>query len=202
VRAHNLALRWSGVAAVLSGLFIVVGSVIQVVADDSPALAITIFNIGLMTLIFALTGISHRLVEEIGLLGLVVYAVSVTGVVLWISNGIVEAYIYPCLDPVTATELASSTWLELIDDLGSFTVLLGLLLVALASARSRHLPRWAGWLLFFGTLLSASGSLALVTEPSPLFFLLGRAMILAGLLLYSRALIQPTQPTEARSDAA
>jgi len=204
-------IRWAGLAAMASGiLFIAIQTihpldVLSSVATPQWAIA---HYMGIAMALFGLLGIAGiyaRQVEKAGWLGLAGYLQLSLFYVLTLAFQFIEAF----LSPLLATEapklvqgllgLASSTPSEislgalptvyLITGLGGY--LLCGVLFGIATFRAGILPRWAGALLAFGTVLPLLTSSLL---PHPLDRILavpiGLALAWMGYALWSERRVQ------------
>lgn len=191
-------IRWSGIAAMGSGiLFIAIQAihpldVITSVRTTQWAVAhymgIAMGFLGLL----GITGLYARQVEESGRLGLVAYLLLGLFYSLTTAFQFVEAFITPLL--VTGAPAFVESFLGIVTNapsemnLGALPLLnqlngfvgymLGGLLFGIATFRAGVLPRWAGGLLAFGTVLPLLAS-SLVAHPYDRIFAVPVGLALA-----------------------
>ncbi len=147
---------------------------------------------------FAVTGMYGRQHEETGVLGLVGYAVVVIGNVLFASLLFVSAYIIPGIERtwvLGAVAIASPVAIAAIPA-SLATLIVGLLLFAVANTRSGALPRAGAWPMFAGMLLNlvsnAAGLPVIIVASAPVLFGLGLAWI--GVAMWSDRRQMTSQP--------
>lgn len=157
-------IRWSGLAALLGGLLMILGSINW----EQPPWS-WLGTLGSIVLVFGLMGIYALQVEESGLAGFLGFVFIVAGGMLLMGPGELFG---------VAFEL-----------LGSLLSAAGLLLLALGTLASRKFPRWVAWLwlvalvvglpaVFVPSLEGAVGMLASAAA--------GLGMAGAGYTLWSR----------------
>ena len=161
---------WSGIALFLTGVLFVITSLAHP-SDFDPNAALSslwapvhvLLTFAFLLSLFGLVGLYARLQEQSGTLGLVAFILALFGSGLSIIAGAVEAYVEPFLASQQATPQPP---LALIDPAGPLSGLLlffllaviffflGYTLMGVVIVRTRVLPRWAGWLLIIGTVLT------------------------------------------------
>lgn len=145
--------RWSGIAAILSGILAVVSSIVTPEVNPSAA---WLYLAGAIATIFAVIGIYGVQHKEAGILGLLGFVLSLAG------NQLVTA-------SIAGTPLF---------DLGTTIFAVGIILLAVATWFARRFPRWvpALWLLAVVVSLPA----LIVPAQAGLFYLLGGLLYAAG----------------------
>ena len=160
-------IRWSGAVCLLAGGLHIVGALLHPVGEDLAAVnspnwvpAHLLYWASVILLLFGLVGLSARQMEKTGMFGLVGF------VLAFIGTAIVGAFLFYAATtmPLVATT-APNVFVQLTAPpafalpLFGLTFGLGFILFSIATIRAHVLPRWSGWLLLIGILLSmAEGS--------------------------------------------
>jgi hypothetical protein len=214
-------IRWSGLAAMGSGLIYVAiqpihpTDILSSVTTTQWAivhyLSLTMDFLGLL----GIAGLYARQVNKVGWLGLAGYLLFSLFYALALAFHFVEAFI----SPVLATEapkfvagllgMVTGTSSEV--SLGAIPIVYGLLGVAyllggvlfgIATFRAGILPRWAGGLLAIGAALTLAG--ALIPHPFDRIFAVpvGLAMAWLGYALWSERREQASEPAPSRASTS
>ena len=120
-------IRWSGVAAILAGIFTLSGTILEL--NPTPSLS-WVYLVLTLTTIITLVGIYLFHKEATGALGLVGFIVALAGNLL---------LIYP--NPI----------------IGGSVYALGLLLIGIAALNANSFPRWIPWLWIAAPLIGIPG---------------------------------------------
>jgi hypothetical protein len=175
--------RWSGLSLMLGGIIGAVGLFIHPPADTAvyalyPLWVPAHLLSGIASLLIALglVGLYARQLEKVGLAGLIGFVLTFVGIRL--SAGVVifiDVVVFPLiaargLDWLNTPNgtLRTSSAFQLTAGLGALSLLLGLLLFAIATLRARLLPRWGAWLVILsiplgivaGVIISFVGALS------------------------------------------
>jgi hypothetical protein len=176
-------IRWSGLSLMLGGIIGAVGLFIHPPADTAvyalyPLWVPAHLLSGIASLLIALgmVGLYARQLEKVGLAGLIGFVLTFVGITL--SAGVVifiDVVVFPLiaargldwLDTPNGA-LRTSSAFQLTAGLGALSLLLGLLLFAIATLRARLLPRWGAWLVILsiplgivaGVIISFVGALS------------------------------------------
>lgn len=153
-------IRWSGVCAILAGIFLPLYALLHPDHDAAgyaskawiPVHAMP--TIGMMLLLFGLTGLLARQLRHAGRLGVVGYVVAFIGTAMVLTHGQVELWVIPyigltaphLMEPPTPPPPAMVPTLMLT----ALISLIGYVTVGVATVRARVLPRSAGLLLAVG----------------------------------------------------
>ena len=160
----NALIRWSGLAAMLGGLLMIVGSVNW---EQTPWRWLG--AIGSLLLVFGIVGIYLAQAEESGMAGFLGFVLLVGGSVFLMGNSDLFGIPY---------------WV-----LGTFLSAAGLILLAIGTLRSATFPRWVAWLWIAAVVVglpaalipSLQGALGLAGSVAA-----GVGMAGAGYTLWSR----------------
>jgi hypothetical protein len=188
-------LRWSGLALMLGGILQVLSSVThppgetaQYALDPLWVPAHWLGGIAYLLIPLGLMGLYARQSEKVGLPGLIGFILSFVGFTL-LAGGLI--YFSVVLVPFLAVRgmdslvdpkgpLFTSSTSQLVGGLAVFSLLPGLLLLAIATLRARVLPRWGAWLvILFIPLGIVAGALIFVIGTS----FQGILQVLVGCLL-------------------
>jgi hypothetical protein len=176
-------IRWSGLSLMLGGIIGAVGLLIHPPADTAvyalyPLWVPAHLLAGIASLLIALglVGLYARQLEKVGLAGLIGFVLTFVGITL---GGGVAIFIDVVVFPFSAARgldwlntpngaLRTSSAFQLTAGLGALSLLLGLLLFAIATLRARLLPRWGAWLVILsiplgivaGVIISFVGALS------------------------------------------
>lgn len=208
------ALRWTGLALMLAGLFTAGGSLLHPNDADPQAAqqalwapAHFILIIGLLLTLFGLIGLYQAQSDRGGALGLAGFGLTFVGIALVIPVIVIDAFIFPALAATAAARpLLDEAGPLLGGPLGLVLLLatalpsLGMILLASAMIRVGRLPRLAGALLLVGgPLLAGSGLLPQFVGTAGgvlvgVSFLWSGFLIWAGVAQAGLAMAQPPQP--------
>ena len=190
-------IRWSGLAAVVAGVVLIIVELMELftvdsehlrAASDTGAFAIWA-GLSLLTFLLlplGLIGIYSHQLEAAGILGLAGFLVAFLGTVLSAGAAWTLFFIATKVAPVVPT-FAEIPWFELTFLL--FAV--GWLLFGMATLRARVFPRAAAVLLIIGAVP--------IAVPLPARALvLGVALAWLGFLLYAGGATQTSQPERVR----
>lgn len=120
-------IRWSGIAAILAGVFTLAGTILEL--NPTPSLT-WIYLVLTLTTIIALVGIYIYQKESAGTLGLVGFIVALAGnLLLFLPDPIIGGSVYA----------------------------LGLLLVGVAALKADSFPHWIPWLWVAAPLIGIPG---------------------------------------------
>ena len=163
-------IRWSAVAAVLSGVLDAIAILMLPSAFRTNAVqsnlwtpAFTIGMFAFLLAVLAIVGIHVRQSEAAGTLGLIGFVLAVFSSALFVGVFMIQGYVLPVLATQpnalkTANELLGPTGpLAGFFPIFLLTLLLfnlGFILFSISIMRAGVLPRWAGLLLLIGTVLS------------------------------------------------
>jgi hypothetical protein len=136
--------RWSGLATILGGVLLPLSWVLRFVAGVQRPVSGTLEFVGTILLVFGFMGVygfQHRETGVLGLLGFVLFTISNCLALgeCWLQNG-------------TPTGVAA-----VLGPLVGITMLLGLVLLGIASWKPNKLPRWTAVLWVVGGLLIVPG---------------------------------------------
>jgi len=176
-------IRWSGLSLMLGGIIGAVGLFIHPPADTAvyalyPLWVPAHLLSGIASLLIALgmVGLYARQLEKVGLAGLIGFVLTFVGITL--SGGVVifiDVVVFPLiaargLDWLNTPNgaLRTSSAFQLTAGLGALSLLLGLLLFAIATLLARLRPRWGAWLVILsiplgivaGVIISFVGALS------------------------------------------
>lgn len=185
------AVRWSGVAAIVAAVLLLFEPLGRLFPDSTLSLFITISNVGFVFLIFALTGIGSVLFDEGGASGFIVIITGTVGAILLIADGVVAAYVYPVLDEETVVTVQGSLGLTLVSLLGSLTLLIAIVLLAMTVGHAESLPGRAAWLMLAGALLNALVRVTGSTTLTDTLALLAGLVFATGLGWLGTTLLSP-----------
>jgi hypothetical protein len=188
-------IRWSGLAALVGSVLLVVLEVVEfvlfggqpqsVTAATSASIIVDVsFVVASMLIILGLVGLYARQAEQAGTLGLIAFLVTFIGTVMLSGSAWSEAFITPAVAEA-APELLGADPSGLLAagvilTFGLFA--LGWLLFGLASLRARVLPRGAAVLLMVGAVLFF---VLLLLEFPAWTVVLGAALAWMGYALWS-----------------
>jgi hypothetical protein len=176
-------IRWSGLSLMLGGIIGAVGLFIHPPADTAvyalyPLWVPAHLLSGIASLLIALglVGLYARQLEKVGLAGLIGFVLTFVGITLSAGEFIfIDVVVFPLiaargLDWLNTPNgaLRTSSAFQLTAGLGALSLLLGLLLFAIATLRARLLPRWGAWLVILsiplgivaGVIISFVGALS------------------------------------------
>jgi hypothetical protein len=186
-------IRWSGIAAVLAGVVLILVELMELLAVDIENLSaeavtgafafwagLTLLSMVLLSL--GLVGIYSHQLEAMGVLGLAGFLVAFFGTALAAGVSWALLFVVPLAPAVLGTP-----WFEL-----SFLLFaLGWVLFGVATLRARVFPRAAAVLLIIGAVL-------LVTPLPARALVLGVAVTWLGFDLFTGRVTQPEQPERVR----
>ena len=147
-------IRWAGLAGVLSGLLIIAGAAVLPFAE--PIVSGALFVSGHILLFFLLTGAYAAYYLRSGFMGLLGYALSTIGNSLFVAFQLMYSFVISGIEAtwvLGAVDQSSSLPPSAVPVAGALFGL-GLLLVAIATTRSRAPAAWAAWLMFIGMALN------------------------------------------------
>ncbi len=184
--SSSVLTRWSGLSAMLAGIFLVVAFLLtELVSDDF----FWLFGLFMLLLAVALAGLHARQARSSGRLGLGGFVVAMIGatifVLLFAIVGVAQALFG--FDP----EESAIVGVGLL--VGFLGVLVGMVLFGIATARAGVFPRWAGVLLALGLPLTLAidlltGAFESEEEVFPLGAIIGFPIFAAGLIWLGYAL--------------
>jgi hypothetical protein len=154
----QLHIRLIGVVSILAGICLFSGGLIHMLFHNS--FGHWVMYIGDILLVFALTGLYAVQVRQSGWIGLVGYILAVSG---WM---VLSVAAFLVLAEVSGLENAHDAFMFMYFDLslympGLYAMLLGHLLLGLATAYSGVLPRYAGLLLALSAIVDLPAELLL-----------------------------------------
>lgn len=167
--------RWAGVAGLLSGLFLVIRGV-TVPLGGSAAIAVVLI-LAWITALYAVTGVYLIQRRESGTLGAVGYAVNLLGLALVITRASAASFVFRRLPADTLQPLMRGGVGPLFHAAG-LVLLIGVLLLGLATLRAGVLPRGAAVLYMVGIAGFVLGTFAL---GRPVLTVVGGGAVLAGI---------------------
>lgn len=205
--------RLAGLAAVAAGLCVIVMGMfhpVNVPASITTPAWINVHYVAAAMGFFGLlgmVGLYARQVEKSGWLGLTGFLVFSLWLGLMLPFTFIEAFILPRL--VSASPAFVESFLGMFTgapitvDLGIIPTLwlisnpmyiLGILLFGIATFRAGVLPRWAGALLAFGSVLVPVGAIVPPEHQSKILLPVGLALIWLGYALFSERREKATEP--------
>lgn len=155
-------IRWSGLALMLGGIALAVHYLTHPPGETAQYAFYPLWvpshwlgGIALMLIPLGLMGLYARQWEKAGLLGLIGFVLTYVGCTLsagasiFLSVGVVPFLAARGMDSLVDPKgpLFTSSAMQLAVGLGALSLLLGLLLFAVATLRARVLPRWGAWLV-------------------------------------------------------
>ena len=160
-------IRWCGMASLLAGILHVLGALLHPVGEDLAAvnssnwvLAHLLYWVSVILLLFGLIGLYARQMEKIGRSGLVGFVLAFIGTAIvgvFLFNAATTLHLVATTAPDMFAQITAPPTFAL--PLFGLTFGLGFILFSVATIRAGVLPRWSGWLLLLGILLSmAEGS--------------------------------------------
>lgn len=190
-------IRWSGLAALVGGVLLIVENVAEFIFyGDQPESVAALTNawvilsvlalVGVVLISLGLVGLYARQAEQTGTLGLVAFLVAFSGTAMLFGFGWAGAFFVPALAEAVPDSLdtldAGVLMVGVILTFGLFA--LGWLLFGLASLQARVLPRGAAVLLMVGAVLA----FVLLVLELPFFIVaFGAALAWMGYALWSGA---------------
>ncbi|HEX6387149.1 MAG TPA: hypothetical protein VF177_20985 [Anaerolineae bacterium] len=188
-------IRWSGLAALVGGVLLIVVDVAQfllygdqpesVTATTSAWLILSVLAlVGVVLIFLGLVGLYARQAEQAGTLGLVAFLVAFIGTAMIYGFAWAGAFVVPDLAEAVPDFLdAPDAGLLMVGVMFTFVLFaLGWLLFGLASLRTKVLPRGAAVLLMVGAMLA----FALLFLELPFFIVVfGVALAWMGYALWS-----------------
>lgn len=193
--------RWSGMSLVLGGILMVVhyvthpaGETAQYTLQPLWAFAHWTGGIAALLSIFGFIGVYLSESEQAGLLGLIGFVLTVIGNALYAGAQVIFGAI---MQPVIAAQ--APDWLERTAPffvsgarpalvVTYVPLLLGYLLLALATLRSRRLPALGSWLLMLVLPIGVLGIALVGTQIQGLLQILGGLVLGLGSVLWGYAL--------------
>lgn len=196
--------RLAGLAALIAGLCLIVMGLFHPVNVPASVRTTTWMNVHILAAamgffgIFGMVGLYTRQVEESGWLGLAGFLVTSLWFGLMMPFTFMEAFILPRLASVSPAFvegfLGMLTGAPSTIDLGIIPTLwlistpmyiLGILLFGIATFRAGVLPRWAGALLAFGSVLVPVGAIVPPVHQAKILLPVGLALAWMGYALFS-----------------
>jgi len=155
-------IRWSGLALMLGGIAFAVRSITHPPGETAEYAFYPLWvpshllgSIALILISLGLVGLYLRQSEKVGLAGLIGFILTFVGSTLTAGALIfIDVVVFPFIAArgldwldVPNGALYTSSALQLAVGLAGISLLLGLLLFAIATLRARVLPRWGSWLV-------------------------------------------------------
>ena len=183
-------IRWSGLISLLAGVLHVLGALLHPVGEDLAAVnspnwvpAHLLYWASVILLLFGLVGLYTRQMDKTGMFGLAGF------VLAFIGTAIVGVFLF---NAATTMPLVAATAPDMFAQimappafalpLFGVTFGLGFILFSVATIRAGILPRWSGWLLLIGILLS-------MAEGSPIDRTLLHTIVTTGHVLFGLSFV-------------
>ena len=198
---HTL-IRWSGLAAALGGLALILFALLH--PDRNVSYALEPFwvwehQLGVIAFVlipFGLIGLYGVQVERAGWLGLLGFVLAFAGTILYMGGIFMDTYFFPTLAAeapqvvysVLTAQLSGAPLIGL--GLGSGAFTLGLMVLGLVTWRAGTLPRWSGLLLIVGAPLFGPGSALPNIVQVGGAVILGAGLIWAGYAVWTTRQVQ------------
>ena len=203
--------RLSGFSLVLSGLLLLIGLILNPVDTGMTAvkdpLIMASYLLGFFAVLFTLLGLPGvflRQAERAGLLGLLGMLFTFFGVaILDGTHSVISFAVLPVLatSPVTATQLGSldtaiqQGLLGMLVTIGAPMILLGLLLLGIATLRAGIFPRWVGIVLIAVVPLAPLSFVVPILSNAGFEFSYF-ALAAAGVVLLTERGLRPPRPAQ------
>lgn len=206
--APHTLVRWSGAALVLGGICLALFMVVHPYGEIAGAHAAhsirwvpahSLHFAGALLVLLGLPGLYARQMRETGRLGLVAALLATAGTAMFVGTGMITAFIWPVIAE-SAPRFVAADGPMFADPLPRFAtdapyvgMVLGFVLLAVASIRARTLPTETAVVLAIGVVLFSSP----VAPVGPLPFVLrvigalafGGALMWIGYLVWERPLL-------------
>jgi len=150
--------KFGGWMSIVSGVSLAAAHTTDLVAGGEGTVeGKTLVFLAHLLLVFAFVGIHERLGASNGWLGSLGMPLGIAGTI------VVDAIVFAetaAVQGIDVSEVLRSGPNAAISGVGPLLFVLGLVFVGIAIARSRSLPRWAGWSLVVGTVVFALATTA------------------------------------------
>ena len=177
-------IRWGGGVSLLAGVLHILGALLHPVGENLAAvnssnwvLAHLLYWASAILLLIGLISLYARQMDKIGRLGLMGFVLAFIGTAV-VGSILFFAATTMHLIATTAPDMFAQTTAPptFVVPLFGLTFGLGFILFSVATIRAGVLPRWSGWLLLLGILLS-------MTEGSPMDPILMHWIVTSGHVL-------------------
>lgn len=198
--ATNKLIRLSGLSLMLGGIAIAVHYITHPPGETAPytlyplwALAHWIGGIAALLILFGLIGVYLRQSEKVGMLGFIGFILAFVGTALYAGGEVIFGAI---IQPYIAAQVP--TWLDPGSPFSPATrfallsiyipLLIGYLLLGIATLRAHQFPRLGSWLIILVTPIGVLGLALIGTSLQEVFQILGGLAWGIGLLVWGYAL--------------